>query len=130
MAKFIKSIFISFILLFGCYHTAKAQTSIFFHRIDSKYDDTCTDNFGKGHRSPPRIIIGDIDWETSSIIFYDSTSEDVLSYELWADELCIAQSPDVSDIVSILQNIDSEHITLKINTPEYVLIGEYNPNVK
>ena len=114
-------------VLFSFSSAMGEQTTISFKRVNTSGGDYTYDPNDPelGNRLPPRNITGYIDWESRSIILPDEILEEIISYEIWADNICISSTSDADSFMSNLSISNNSYLTIILTTQNYILIGSY-----
>lgn len=123
MKVFTKHLMSILAFLFISVIAANAQTAIQFKQIDD--DDDFKDPPERGHRIPTRPIIGHIDFTNMEMTITGVNEDDIISYEIWSDDACLASTSDSKQLIDAILTTEENSMIIVINLPDRKLIGFY-----
>lgn len=125
MKKFLLGLFFALCLI--SYFPLNAQTVIKFIPTTNVEPNDPEDEPSKGHRIPTRSLIGYIDLDNEEMVL-PSAIENIVSFELWMDNYCIASVYDSNELVNKLAQYADYTMAIVVITTDSIYIGYYCPN--
>lgn len=125
MKLFTKHLMSILTFLFICVIATNAQTTIQFKVITEFEEPNKKDDPDYGRRLPSRPIIAYIDFTNMEMTITGVNEDDIISYEIWSDDACLASTYDSKQLIDAILTTEENSMIIVINLPNRKLIGFY-----